>query len=174
MSEDQQWTLRWRGRLQGPYSLEEIDRKLDDHEIGLGHEIRVGEEWLTLEIFLAKANQPKLPPKPGAADQAGRPASGAIRVEVPRSSSARKSRAAVADETVEVGPRRRLIYAFLAVAFGFTGLHNYYARHWLTGLLQLLLSIATSLLGYGFIASWLWAAVEAALVRRDGDDLEMS
>jgi len=69
--------------------------------------------------------------------------------------------------------RRRLIYAFLAIALGFLGVHNYYARNWLTGLLQFLLSIATFLLGFGIIAPWLWAWVEALVVRRDGHGLEM-
>jgi hypothetical protein len=59
------------------------------------------------------------------------------------------------------------------VLFGFLGLHNYYARHWLTGLLQLLLSVATYLLGFGIIAPWLWAMVEAVVVRKDGYGLEM-
>ena len=65
------------------------------------------------------------------------------------------------------------MYALLGIALGFTGLHNYYARHWLTGLLQLLLSIATLLLGFGVIAPWLWAMVEAVVVRKDGLGLEM-
>jgi TM2 domain-containing membrane protein YozV len=69
--------------------------------------------------------------------------------------------------------RRRLVYGFLAILFGFCGLHNYYARHWLTGVLQLLLSIATLLLGFGVIAAWLWAIVEAIAVRKDGQGMDM-
>lgn len=56
---------------------------------------------------------------------------------------------------------------------GFSGAHNFYARQWLTGLLQLLLSVATYLMGFGIIASWLWAMVEAVAVRRDGHGVEM-
>jgi TM2 domain-containing membrane protein YozV len=70
-------------------------------------------------------------------------------------------------------PRQRLVYALLGVFLGFLGLHNYYARHWLTGLLQLLLSIATCLLGFGIIAPWLWALVEAVIVRKDGNGMDM-
>lgn len=70
-------------------------------------------------------------------------------------------------------PRHRLVYAFLGIGFGFLGAHNYYGRHWLTGLLQLLLSVATFLLGFGVIASWLWALAEALLVRKDGQGQEM-
>ena len=61
-----------------------------------------------------------------------------------------------------------MVFAFLAVLFGFLGLHNFYARQWLTGMLQLIVSVATFLLGFGIIASWLWAMVEALAVRHDG------
>jgi len=61
----------------------------------------------------------------------------------------------------------------LAVFAGFTGAHNFYARQWMTGLLQLLLSVATSLMSFGIIASWLWAIVEALAVRRDGHGNDM-
>ena len=70
-------------------------------------------------------------------------------------------------------PRRRLVFALLAVLLGFSGAHNYYARQWLTGLLQLLLSVATFLLGFGIIASWIWALIEAVMVRRDANGEEM-
>jgi TM2 domain-containing membrane protein YozV len=61
----------------------------------------------------------------------------------------------------------------LALFAGYVGAHNFYARQWLTGLLQLLLSVATFLMGFGIIASWLWAMVEALLVRTDGQGVEM-
>jgi TM2 domain-containing membrane protein YozV len=80
-----------------------------------------------------------------------------------------------ASET-EIGngrPRYRLLFAFLALFAGYMGAHNFYARQWLTGLLQLLLSLATFLMGFGIIAAWLWAMVEALLVRRDGHGIEM-
>jgi TM2 domain-containing membrane protein YozV len=70
-------------------------------------------------------------------------------------------------------PRRRLLFAFLAVVAGFLGAHNFYARQWLTGLLQLFLSVATFLMGFGIIASWIWAMTEAVFIRRDGDGVEM-
>jgi TM2 domain-containing membrane protein YozV len=66
-----------------------------------------------------------------------------------------------------------LVYALLGVFLGFIGLHNFYARNWLTGLLQLLLSLATYLLGFGIIVPWLWALVEAVVVRKDGNGIEM-
>ena len=71
------------------------------------------------------------------------------------------------------GPRSRLVFALLAVFAGFSGAHNFYARQWMTGMLQLLLSVATSLMSFGIIASWLWAIVEAVVVRRDGNGNDM-
>jgi TM2 domain-containing membrane protein YozV len=62
----------------------------------------------------------------------------------------------------------------LALLTGFLGLHNFYARHWLTGIIQLLISVASSLLGFGVIAPWIWAMVEAIVVHQDGDEMEMS
>jgi TM2 domain-containing membrane protein YozV len=67
-----------------------------------------------------------------------------------------------------------LVYALLGVFLGFLGLHNFYARNWLTGLLQLLLGCATYLLGFGIVVPWLWALVEAVLVRKDGKGNEMT
>src|SRR5690242_19886361 len=76
MNDLHEYTLRWRGRRLGPYSLQEINRKLDDHEIGMGHEIQYQEKWITLEEFFAALNQdaaaavrvtkpPQHPPQPG-------------------------------------------------------------------------------------------------------------
>ena len=66
-----------------------------------------------------------------------------------------------------------MVFALLGVLAGFVGAHNFYARQWLTGLLQLLLSVATYLMGFGIIASWIWAMAEAVFVRKDGHDVEM-
>ena len=74
---------------------------------------------------------------------------------------------------IEGRPRRRLVFALLAVFLGFSGAHNFYARQWMTGMLQLLLSVATSLMNFGIIAAWLWAIVEAVVVRRDGHGNDM-
>jgi TM2 domain-containing membrane protein YozV len=202
MSDERLYTLRWRGREMGPYSLEEINRKLDDHQIGTGHEILVDGEWTTLERFLEAERPPApvlaAPPGaplpatapstptpspssgvrlPGVAPATARPGSGPTATErvpkLPVEPEPGPAPVQVATDMPGAKPRRRLIYALLGIFFGFAGLHNYYARHWLTGLLQMLLSIATALLGFGVIASWVWAVVEAVLVRRDGNDLEM-
>jgi TM2 domain-containing membrane protein YozV len=185
MSDQAEYTLRWRGRSQGPYSLEEINHKLDEHEIGMGHEIQFEDRWVSLEEFFAalKPAAPSVRPAPGGtgASPAGpRPAGNAtpvVRMTSAAPAAALQSQMTVAPPHMAPArakrPRYRLLYALLAVCFGFSGLHNYYGRHWMTGLLQLLLSVATCLLGFGIIAPWLWALVEAMVVRRDGNGLEM-
>jgi hypothetical protein len=191
MSDSQDFFLRWRGKQLGPFSLKEINRKLDDHEIGLGHEIEYQGKWITLEEFLTAMNQaatlavkitegaPKSPSTLSSSTAAGtrkgidsnQPP---LRLVSTRASSADKHLAPPEVVAIPVrSTRRRLVYALIGVLLGFTGAHNYYARHWLTGLLQLLLSIATYLLGFGIVAPWLWALVETVVVRKDGYGLEM-
>jgi TM2 domain-containing membrane protein YozV len=178
MSGSQEHELRWRGRQSGPYPVSEINRMLDDHEIGMGHEILYQDEWITLEEFFAalqkatatavqrqKAVIPTMPLAPiGVPLQREKGSFLPIKVSVTPTAEAvgREGR-----------PRYRLLFAFLALFAGFVGAHNFYARQWLTGLLQLLLSVATFLMGFGIIASWLWAMVEALLVRKDGQGVEM-
>jgi hypothetical protein len=215
MSQATEYLLRWRGRQLGPWSLEEINRRLDAHELGLGHEIQCHGQWMSLEDFFTAVNstpaasstalrdQPQResdgsgqmrPPLPGAGGPAlahphsagdssqsecarprAQPPPSRSAVLMPDSSA--NSEAVSSNQFAAVPaagrPPYRLVYALLAILFGFVGAHNYYARHWLTGLLQLLLSIATYLLGFGIIVPWLWAIVEAVLVRRDGNGREM-
>jgi TM2 domain-containing membrane protein YozV len=178
MSGSQEYELRWRGRQSGPYPVSEINRMLDDHEIGMGHEILYLNEWITLEEFFAALQKsaaeaaqqqhaviPTVPFAPAwSPPQREKGSSLRIKVSVTPTPPA----------VVKEGRRRyRLLFAFLALFAGYAGAHNFYARQWLTGLLQLLLSVATSLMGFGIIASWLWAMVEALLVRRDGHGVEM-
>jgi TM2 domain-containing membrane protein YozV len=178
MSDSPEYELRWRGRQSGPYPVSELNRMLDDHEIGMGHEILYEDEWITLEEFFAAlqkvavtANQRQkqsvatMPLAPaGSAPQ--REQGSSLRIKV----AAAPAAAAVA---IKSRPRNRLLFAFLALFAGYVGAHNFYARQWLTGLLQLLLSVATTLMGFGIIAAWLWAMVEALIVRKDGHGLEM-
>ena len=190
MSDPQQLTLRWRGRETGPYPVSEINRLLDEHEIGMGHEILSGGKWITLEEFFAS------PPKPSALPPAQPPSSPPLAAKSPwptipgptltlqGRTSPPPAKATVSkpadlpqarpdSKAPGVRPRHRLVFALLGVFLGFLGTHNFYARQWLTGLLQLLLSVATYLMGFGIIATWIWAVVEAVVVRKDGDGLEM-
>jgi TM2 domain-containing membrane protein YozV len=178
MSDFQEYSLRWRGRQSGPYPVAEINRMLDDHEIGMGHEIFFENEWITLEEFFVaiekaaveaarrqKTTIPTMPLAPAGIPQPREKVS-PVRINVSVTPTAQAAAS-------EGRPRHRLIFAFLALLAGYVGAHNFYARQWLTGLLQLLLSVATFLMGFGIIASWLWAMVEALLVRRDANGDEM-
>lgn len=175
------YTLRWRGRELGPFSVEEINRQLDDHEIGMGHEILYQDNWIGLEEFFAATRKPPPPaPKLVAAESVpaitGIPTSKLHTVRAPGPATSRiqvSVSATPAPQTKSGPPSYRMIFAGLAVLLGFSGIHNFYARQWLTGMLQLLLSVATYLMGFGIIASWLWAMGEALFVRRDGNGNEM-
>jgi len=180
MSDTQEYTLRWRGRPSGPYPIAEINRMLDEHEIGMGHEILYEDEWITLEEFLSalrKASAPAAPrSRPAVPTIALAPLAGTMQGEKGSPVRIKVSVTPVADVTrrTEQGrPRYHLLFALLAVLAGYSGAHNFYARQWLTGLLQLLLSVATYLMGFGIVASWLWAMVEAVVVRRDGHGVDM-
>jgi len=177
MSDSPEYTLRWRGRQSGPYPVSEINRMLDDHKIGMGHEIFCEDEWITLEQFFsnmqkaaavltpsAKATVPTIPLAPMAPQLREKPSPVRVKVSVTPTPEAGAG---------EGRPRYRLVFALLAVFTGFLGLHNFYARQWLTGLLQILLTGATCLMGFGIIASMLWAMAEAVLVRHDGQGIEM-
>jgi TM2 domain-containing membrane protein YozV len=190
MNEPQEYKLRWRGRETGPYPLPEILRKLDEHEIGMGHEISCHGKWITLDDFFASPPEPSAPPPAPPASDPPLPAAISSptatrrapamperslpqRIQAPVRRPAELPPAMADGKTPNLRPRRRLVFALLGVFLGFVGAHNYYARQWLTGLLQLLLSIATFLMGFGIIASWAWAMVEAIVVRKDGDGIDM-
>ena len=179
MNEPQEYLLRWRGRVTGPFPVPEINRQLDEHEIGTGHEIFYEQNWTTLGEFLAAISKPVLPPQAEeppphpAVPLALRPIPVPVRFKVAPAMGAPVPKVREANAIRGPRPRRRLLFAFLAVVAGFLGAHNFYARQWLTGLLQLFLSVATFLMGFGIIASWIWAMTEAVFIRRDGDGVEM-
>ena len=172
MSEDSQYLIRWRGRQTGPFPLAEINRMLDDHKIGMGHEVLFENEWMSVEEFFARrqkaavsVNPIRIVPVPAPVLEEKPPA----RVKAPL-----KLATVPGPPVPTERPRHRLVFALLAVLGGFAGLHNFYARQWLTGMLQILLSVATFLMGFGIIAAWIWAMIEALAVRNDGLGIEMT
>jgi hypothetical protein len=52
--EDASFLVRWRGRQEGPYSAELIEKKLSANEIGLLHEILHNGRWITIRDYLAE------------------------------------------------------------------------------------------------------------------------
>lgn len=73
------YTLRWKGRTHGPYSLRTLEAMLAANEIGMSWEALVDGEWLTVGELLerhAPAPAPRVTARPSApevlpADQAG-------------------------------------------------------------------------------------------------------
>jgi TM2 domain-containing membrane protein YozV len=58
---------------------------------------------------------------------------------------------------------------FIAAGFllGFLGAHNFYAGYRSTAIAQLLLTGVLFSLGFGLIATWLWALLELLVVHSD-------
>lgn len=63
--------------------------------------------------------------------------------------------------------KSQLIYVVLALFLGAFGVHNFYANRWGRGLLQLLLTVATGLVGS--VISSLWAIINIFSIETDGD-----
>ena len=53
MPDQQVFRLRWRGRVSGPHSLEQLKGMLARNDVSLMHEVQVKQLWLPLEEFLA-------------------------------------------------------------------------------------------------------------------------
>lgn len=196
MSDTSAYPLRWRGRETGPYTLAEINRKLDDHEIGMGHEIQYRDKWISVEEFLATLKLDSAPQGKPDRTASSLPTGGVSQPNAREVGSGSQSPASTyaeqpkrsaptaqapprlegrsrALEAAAGNPRNRILYAGFAILLGFTGFHNFYARHWMTGLFQLILTVTTYLLGFGIIATWVWALVEAVVIRKDGYGIRM-
>jgi hypothetical protein len=174
--------------------VEDILQKLDDHEIGLWHEVGQGDQWTPLGEFLTRRNEEQarqqLREREGQSTE-GRAPGGALaprspgwpeagRVELPPRPG--PGRLAGSVGAVPLGPgqrnpagkgRNRKLFIALGALLGFTGAHNFYAGYWGTGLVQAILAVGTTLLGFGFIVSWLWALVELLVVHTDAQGRRM-
>ncbi len=53
---DDQFLIRWKGNALPPISLAEIERKLDDRELSMLHEVFSGGEWISLTQFFIRRN----------------------------------------------------------------------------------------------------------------------
>jgi len=54
--------LKWKGQRSGPYSLRELEDKLQRREVSSLHEIEVGGKWMTVRAFMATRSQPTARP----------------------------------------------------------------------------------------------------------------
>ena len=170
MSAKRQFLLRWRGQVSGPFPRELVLQKLDDHEIGMWHEIQSDGEWVTLEEFFERERQEKARETQRAAAEKPQPlppvfhgaAPPPVAVAAPVWLDARKFR-----------PKKMKWFAALGLALGFVGAHNFYAGYWGTALVQVLLTAVTVALGFGIFAAWLWAMIELLLVHTDRRGVRM-
>ena len=64
----------------------------------------------------------------------------------------------------------RVAYVLLAVFLGHLGIHNFYAGHKKNAVIQLIITLVTC--GFGAIATWIWAIVEACTVTQDADGVD--
>ncbi len=175
MNEPGPFHLRWRGQISGPYSQPEILQKLDEHDIGLWHEIGHEGQWMTLGEFLEQqkrereaAAKPLPEDKPRAAAKAQ-----AMRVELP-SAKAPGDASGSRPSTLDPRPIRSIkLFVLLGALLGFLGAHNFYAGYRGTAVAQLVLAGVTLALGFGFFISWLWALIELLIVHTDARGVRM-
>jgi TM2 domain-containing membrane protein YozV len=157
MSKFDQCYLRWRGKVSGPFSWTEIERKLDSHEIGLLHDLQQNNQWTTLGEYLLSRGEPiraanmtsPPPPLPGGLAINTEPNQKFVRIP------------------------NRWIFVALGVLFGFLGLHDFYAHHWIRGAFLLALAALLWLLDWGIVWPWLWALGEVLLTKVDGKGRRM-
>ena len=180
MSNSGPFHLRWRGQVSGPFSQAEILQKLEDHEIGLWHELGQADEWTTLGDFLeqqdcerASATPPPLPTQvqPPTAAKPQR-----VRVSPVPNPGAAPLAQPVEDIPPPVAspPAKSLkLFVALGAVLGFTGAHNFYAGYRGTAVAQLVLAGVTLALGFGLIISWLWSLIELIIVHTDARGIRM-
>ena len=65
------------------------------------------------------------------------------------------------------GQKSQLIYVVFALFFGAFGIHNFYANRWGRGLIQLILTVGTGMLGT--VISSLWSVINIFTIETDGD-----
>jgi TM2 domain-containing membrane protein YozV len=166
MSAPNQFHLRWRGQVSGPFTREAVLQKLDDHEISVWHEVQHGGAWMSLEEFLQRERKDKQ----RAAADAAVPVDSGPRASTPPPVPVVFSKP-VANSKFR--PKKMKWFAALGLALGFTGAHNFYAGYWGTAIAQLLLTVVTVALGFGIFAAWLWAMIELLLVHTDQRGVRM-
>lgn len=61
------YTVKWKGRTSGPFSLDELRQRFESREIGGMHEVLVDGKWVTVRVFfrgLPPAEPSVVPPSP--------------------------------------------------------------------------------------------------------------
>lgn len=180
MSDADQRLLRWRGQQTGPHALPAILQMLDEHEIGLWHEIQHEGRWLTLEEFLKQREQQQAvaeaQERKRLVAEEQRQLAEALPSPVPPAPPppSPTTTVGIAVPEARFRPRSMKLFAALGLFLGFTGAHNFYAGYRGTAVAQLLLTILTLWLGFGFFATWLWAMIELLVVHTDHRGVRMT
>lgn len=186
MNEPPAYRLRWRGQITGPHAETDIDQKLDDHEIGLCHEIEQEGIWISVEDFLerrARARTAALPPSHGqqlshlpntlgestTRNFSQEPVNGLLPQATCGAGSAQEPVNGPAER-----PKSMKIFLILGLLLGFAGAHNFYAGYWGMALVQLALSCLTWWLGLGIFLPWIWAWLELFIVHTDHRGIRMT
>jgi hypothetical protein len=76
--------IRWRGVVDGPYTAEELEAKLEARQIGMLHEVQVAEGWISLRQYLARREAMRRSSLLAAAERASLPQSQASLAAPPR------------------------------------------------------------------------------------------
>jgi TM2 domain-containing membrane protein YozV len=165
MSKFDQCHLRWRGKVTGPFTWTEIERKLDAHEIGLLHDLQQGSDWTTLGEYLAGRGEIV---RVGSNVSIGAPPTAA---DLRSDSTAQPAAASNAPRLIRIP--NRWIFIVLGLLFGFLGLHDFYAHHWIRGAILLAIALLVWWLDWGIIWPWLWALGEIIVTKIDGKGRRM-
>jgi TM2 domain-containing membrane protein YozV len=163
MSKTETYYLRWRGKVSGPFSWAEIERKLDAHEIGLLHDFQHNNDWITLGEFLERRGDSMRVNVPFAAA----PTAADLRADAQLAPPLLKSPARTG------GAPNRWIFVALGLVAGFLGIHDFYAHHWIRGALLLAVTVLLWLLNWGILWPWIWAIGEIILTKIDGKGRRM-
>jgi TM2 domain-containing membrane protein YozV len=71
-----------------------------------------------------------------------------------------------------VRPKSRAIYVLLALLLGgLFGLHNFYARRWVEGVIQLILTLVTGWLIVPLFIVVIWVLRDCVQIKTDGDGM---
>jgi hypothetical protein len=162
MSKADNFHLRWRGRVSGPFSWIEVERKLEAHEIGLLHDLQFNNDWITVGEYLEKrGDSVRVTP---LAPFAMPPTGADLRAD---------SQAAPPIIKAPAHLPNRWIFVVLGLVAGFLGIHDFYAHHWIRGALLLAITVLLWLLHWGILWPWLWAIGEIILTKVDGKGRRM-
>lgn len=151
-----QFHLRWRGRITGPFTWQEVEHRLDAHEIGLLHDLQHNSQWTTVGDFLAARGE-TVRVSPNAA------------VSAPTSAADFNQPEPIRQKQIP----QRWIFVTLGLVVGFLGLHDFYAQHWIRGALLLIAAIVLWRLDWGIVWPWLVAIGEIIVTKVDGQQRRM-